>query len=317
MKNFLRSCVAVILASFVMPAFSQTFPDYFELANYDMAKSSKSYLMWMNDDASTPSTYNDAVIFATSVNKTDRLPSDLLRLTIGGVATFNSPFPGYSQSIELRNQGTMQGRFRIAGTMLDIEGRSAVNIGTTAQPFLFQVNDQRTQIQNRLDLVGNGRTISIGVEANQQSAWIGTRSDVNLKLGVNSGNAITIENSTKNVYIGVSDNRISTIPQTLKSNYGLFVEKGILSEDYSIAPVSSWADFVFSPDYKLQSLDEVENFINENGHLPSVPSAAEVARDGYSQVEMTKILLQKIEELNLYVIQQKKEIDALKAKLAE
>lgn len=317
MKNFIRLSLAVALASVVMPAVGQTFPDYFNLDNYDLHKTKNSYLMWMNDDASKPSEYNDAFIIGTSVNSSDNLPKDLFRMTIAGVATFNSPFPGYSQSIEMRHQGSLQGRLRTAGTMLDIEGNSTVNIGTMDQPFLFQVNGQRTLVQNRLDITGYENTLSIGFDQNKQNAWISTRSNANLKLGVNSAYALTIENGSQNVYIGVSDGQISTIPQTLKANYSLFVRKGILAEDYSIAPVASWADFVFSPDYKLQSLDEVEDFINENGHLPSVPSAAEVARDGYSQAEMNKILLQKIEELNLYVIQQKKEIDALKAQLAK
>jgi hypothetical protein len=75
----------------------------------------------------------------------------------------------------------------------------------------------------------------------------------------------------------------------------------------------TWADFVFHPDYQLPSLSEVEKFIKANQHLPEIPSAAEVQTDGIDLGEMNKKLLQKIEELTLYLIDMKKEINELKS----
>lgn len=74
----------------------------------------------------------------------------------------------------------------------------------------------------------------------------------------------------------------------------------------------NWADFVFADDYSLKSLDEVEAFIDANNHLPDVPSEKEVLANGTNLADMDAILLQKIEELTLYTIQLKKEIEALK-----
>lgn len=68
-----------------------------------------------------------------------------------------------------------------------------------------------------------------------------------------------------------------------------------------------WADFVFKTDYKLMPLTELESFIKENNHLPNIPTEAEVNTDGINVAEMNVKLLQKIEELTLYVIQLKKE----------
>ncbi|MDP3913868.1 MAG: hypothetical protein Q8R96_09040 [Bacteroidota bacterium] len=68
-----------------------------------------------------------------------------------------------------------------------------------------------------------------------------------------------------------------------------------------------WADFVFKSDYKLMPLNELERFIKENNHLPNIPTEAEVKTDGINVAEMNVKLLQKIEELTLYVIQLKKE----------
>lgn len=70
---------------------------------------------------------------------------------------------------------------------------------------------------------------------------------------------------------------------------------------------SGWADFVFHPAYQLPSLQEVERFIKINKHLPEIPSEKEVEKDGLDVGEMNKKLLQKIEELTLYIIELKKE----------
>ncbi|MBP5457987.1 MAG: hypothetical protein J6Y37_15980 [Paludibacteraceae bacterium] len=74
------------------------------------------------------------------------------------------------------------------------------------------------------------------------------------------------------------------------------------------------ADYVFDENYNLKSLGEVESFVKENKHLPGVPSAAEMAKNGMSVSEMSNLLLEKVEELTLHMIQLEKENKALKAK---
>ncbi len=78
---------------------------------------------------------------------------------------------------------------------------------------------------------------------------------------------------------------------------------------------TGWSDFVFEKAYKLRTLDEVESHIQEHGHLPDVPSASVVESEGLSLGEAQKIMMQKIEELTLYVIDLKKENEALKAEV--
>jgi len=75
-------------------------------------------------------------------------------------------------------------------------------------------------------------------------------------------------------------------------------------------------DYVFSSDYKLRSLYDVENFINSNKHLPDVPSAKEVVENGLNLGDMNATLLQKVEELTLYMINLQKENDALKVRVS-
>jgi hypothetical protein len=72
------------------------------------------------------------------------------------------------------------------------------------------------------------------------------------------------------------------------------------------------ADFVFDDDYNLRSLSEVETFIKQNRHLPDIPTAKEVEENGVSLGEMQSKLLQKIEELTLYLVEQGKSIEELK-----
>lgn len=76
--------------------------------------------------------------------------------------------------------------------------------------------------------------------------------------------------------------------------------------------LSGWSDFVFDEGYQLMPIAEVEAFIEQNNHLPGVPSATEVISNGVNLGEMDAILLKKIEELTLYVIDLKKENDFLK-----
>jgi hypothetical protein len=97
------------------------------------------------------------------------------------------------------------------------------------------------------------------------------------------------------------------------SAYNLFVKGGILTEELRVSLTSSWADYVFAKDYMLKSLPEIEQYILENGHLPNVPSAKQVKEEGINVGEMAKIQQEKIEELTLYLIQQNKEIEELKA----
>jgi len=75
-----------------------------------------------------------------------------------------------------------------------------------------------------------------------------------------------------------------------------------------------WSDFVFEPNYNLMSLIQLENFIVKNKHLPDVPSAIEVKENGIDLAQMDAILLQKIEELTLYIIEQDKRIKELESK---
>ncbi len=91
--------------------------------------------------------------------------------------------------------------------------------------------------------------------------------------------------------------------------FKLGVKGRIAATEVKVALHDNWADFVFYDDYKLPTLTEVENHIQAKGHLKDIPSAKEVAENGIFLGDMNAKLLQKIEELTLYTIQQEKKLE--------
>jgi len=109
---------------------------------------------------------------------------------------------------------------------------------------------------------------------------------------------------SKNVGIGTSSFTDGN------ENYRLSVKGKVRAHEVKV--YTDWADFVFNKDYDLPTLKEIEDFIQVNGHLENIPSAAQVKKNGIEVGEMNKLLLQKIEELTLHVIQLNKEVEMLK-----
>ncbi|MCB1886108.1 MAG: hypothetical protein KDH20_00760 [Rhodocyclaceae bacterium] len=83
----------------------------------------------------------------------------------------------------------------------------------------------------------------------------------------------------------------------------------------SSIPASAVPDYVFRDDYRLMPLDELSKFVTDHRHLPEIPPAEAIARDGLNMTDMQLKLLRKIEELTLYTMQQQAQIDALQARL--
>jgi hypothetical protein len=163
---------------------------------------------------------------------------------------------------------------------------------------------------------GSTATFNIRSAITGEHIWMGNQTNHILTLGTNSqGMMDFIPNTGSNdhciiVYKGSAVDA-STISTINKQKYSLFVVGGILSEDFAIGPQSSWADHVFNCNYKLRNLNEVENYIKSNKRLPDIPSAAEVQENGYTLHDMNVKLLQKVEELTLYSIEQNKKIEQL------
>jgi hypothetical protein len=151
-------------------------------------------------------------------------------------------------------------------------------------------------------------------------AGSGTISDLDVmqngKMTILSDGKVVIANHSIN---GWGPGSLPASVDYSSNNYRLFVETGILTEKVRVAikGTPEWADYVFAKDYKLMPLKQLEEYIEAENHLPEVPSAEEVVKEGIDLGQMQAKLLQKVEELTLYVIQQQKEIDALKKQVSK
>lgn len=111
---------------------------------------------------------------------------------------------------------------------------------------------------------------------------------------------------------------IGTTLNSNPNNYKLAVDGMIGAKEVKVETNSAaWPDYVFESDYKLEDLKQIESFIVENKHLPGIPSAKEVSENGFSLGDMNVMLLKKIEELTLYVIDLKKKNAAIAAEVAK
>ncbi|MEL7220959.1 MAG: hypothetical protein AAGJ93_06540 [Bacteroidota bacterium] len=163
--------------------------------------------------------------------------------------------------------------FRILNvTKFKLASNGKIGIGTEVPNFDLDVNGTI----NASNILINGEALG-----SSSSVWTQAQNDISYTGGK----------------VGID---IETIP----AEYSLAVGGKIIAEELTIGLVSNWPDYVFEKDYPLLSLTEVATHIEENGHLPEIPSAREVSENGINVSEMNVKLLQKIEELTLYLIEQ-------------
>jgi hypothetical protein len=140
----------------------------------------------------------------------------------------------------------------------------------------------------------NGETTGISID-HQGNVGIGKKSSPLARLDVNGTvKASAIEAPS----MSINTMTISTLTVTSK----------LWAAEIEVTNLAGWKDYVFDDDYPLMPLSQVEAFILENRHLPGIPSEKEVMASGFNIAEMNAMLLQKIEELTLYVIELEKEI---------
>ena len=139
--------------------------------------------------------------------------------------------------------------------------------------------------------------------------------DAGYNLTATSSNILYIESnvsSQKPLIGGDFSARTVTIDAGIKF-YGSTGQ--IWAQEIQVAATSPWGDYVFNKDYKLTNLNELESYITTNKHLPNVPSATEMNAKGINIGEINTVLMVKVEELTLYLLQQNKQIEELKAQV--
>ncbi len=157
-------------------------------------------------------------------------------------------------------------------------------------------------------VIGTGYSSSFLTNNISNSLMIGFNSTVpTLFIGPANGG-----NTLGSVLIGTT-----SLANATGQGYLLGVKGGIIAEKVKVATYDNWADYVFKEDYKLKTLEEVELYISKNACLPGMPSAEYIKKNGYDLADMDALLLKKIEELYLYVIELKNENEELKKQMSK
>jgi hypothetical protein len=177
---------------------------------------------------------------------------------------------------------------------------------TTSQLYLEQDGTGDAFMQFGLT---SGRHFAMGIDNSDSDLFkIGTSSTT--PNGVHTGTLLSIA-STGQVRIGTT-----TVPAG-STGHRLAVRGSILAEEVRVLLFANWPDYVFAPDYKLMPLKELEAYISQNQRLPEIPSAEQVAREGFDLGNMNRLLTKKVEELTLYLLQQNQQMEVLMMRIEQ
>ncbi|MFM9838038.1 MAG: hypothetical protein ACKVOQ_07220 [Cyclobacteriaceae bacterium] len=228
-----------------------------------------------------------------------------------------------SRGLELDYSGSGYTSSLLAGGTV---GESAAITTTGVYPLLFGTNNTARAILTNTGNFGIG-TISPAAKLHVKSDNIrlegistvgGNIWDIRCRDIVDNDFGIySVAQSAYRMYINNSGN--VGIGTTAPNSYKLAVAGpiGAWGEVRVFTTGAAFPDYVFDPAYQLPSLEETEKYVKENRHLPEVPSAADIEKDGMSLNGMNTILLKKVEELTLYMIEMKKENEIMKKEIKE
>jgi hypothetical protein len=235
-----------------------------------------------------------------------------------GFSSLNSNIAGANNlaigafSLQLNTSGSLNVGIGTTSLSSNTVGSENMAIGSNALGSNVSGNNNvAIGSQSLLNATGSGN-IAIGYKAGENEVG----SD---KLYITNSNTLTPliygDFSAKYVTIGDVSPSLRMQGTANNSGYNLLVKGGILTEKVKVALAAAgtdWADYVFEPSYKLMPLEEVETFTKENKHLPNVPSADEMINSGLDVAQTSKMFMEKIEELTLYMIELNNELKTLK-----
>ncbi|PJJ83342.1 hypothetical protein [Mucilaginibacter auburnensis] len=200
--------------------------------------------------------------------------------------------------------------------IIHIPGR--LGVGTTAPISAFQVGDG-----NNFLSIGQAWAVDlkygtsyIGFNAGRNNGNWTVRGD-----GAHNGGAVIYSNIVGDIFFaplpstGTGQQTFSDAEVKGKIALHITPEAVVRAKNIRVE-LTNWPDFVFKPDYKLLTLTEVKNYIDKNHHLPDMPSADEVHKEGIDLGEMNRLLIKKVEELTLYLLEQNRKNEALQKEVA-
>ncbi|QYJ67485.1 hypothetical protein [Flavobacterium litorale] len=243
-------------------------------------------------------------------NTTPTETLDVIGNLKANISIFQGNFPSASQYETFASSDEMNNKSRV------IAGGALLNPTTGARTFGFYDYPKS-------NLLPNGAVFMTVQDRNYRSRYRFWADNA-------GGSYMNLYDSTQQVNFGVTDDGSSNITVVMPKvntymcigttsytdgtdNYSLSVNGNVRANRVKV--YTTWADYVFEEDYALPTLEQVEQHIEEKGHLIDIPSAKEVEENGIELGEMNKLLLQKIEELTLYTIELNKQVQELKAEI--
>lgn len=213
-----------------------------------------------------------------------------------------------------------EGTLHIENNEVDLTTGGSIIIGlTSGSNMAFDNNEIHARNNGAADalyLNPLGATVIINNAGTVEDASL--TSDGALRLGAGDGLNVIFDNNEIQARNNGAANNLTLNASGGNVNIGTFngTEKlnvcgGIKATEVRVE--SGWCDYVFAPDYKLRSIDELASFISENNHLPNIPKASEVESGGLAVGDMSRRMMEKIEELTLYLIQQNEQIKDLQS----
>ena len=197
--------------------------------------------------------------------------------------------------------GAHSGKFNVSGA-------SNVYLGTTAG----------TNNTSGHGNVAIGRGAGYSLTSGSYNVFIGNGaenglSDTSYKLYIHSsyGNDTTSRHNPL-IYGEFNNGKVGIDTTYVPDGYALAVNGKVMMEEAQVMLSDNWPDYVFAEDYDLMPLTTLEAEIETLGHLPGVPSAEEVEENGHALGKMDAILLEKVEELTLHLIDMNKEMTKLR-----
>jgi len=211
----------------------------------------------------------------------------------------------FAQEIEAKLGGvTVSDGFSVKdpnnNTLLRVRGDGNVGIGVVNPSKKLEVNGTLGWGTSGAVLnTDQGASIELRGTGTPYIDFSNTLSDYDIRLMLHPNNVLGIYGGS----IGIGTNNTN--------GYKLAVAGSVVAEEIVVKLQQNWPDFVFKENYKKPDLSDVENYIKKHGHLPKIPDAEEITNKGVNIGEMQAKLLEKIEELTLYLIEQDKKIEKL------
>jgi hypothetical protein len=201
------------------------------------------------------------------------------------------------------------GQFGIGANPAGSDGELVVSMNSFAQAPQVTLRETELGDYSRLEFANTGaeRTWHI---AGQTVAGAGSTNRTN--------DILNIWNSSRgDIMTFRGDGRVGILTTTPANGYALSVNGKIICNELRVQLTGAWPDYVFDEAYTLSPLKDVANFIKTNKHLPGIPKAEDIARDGQHVGDIQKKMMEKIEELTLYLIEHQKQLEEQQAEIAE